>query len=208
MEFSKRYLLKYGWNEGEGLGKTQSGIKNAIKPKLKFDKAGMGYDHSLEFTDSWWEKVYNEALNVTNIQDTKPMLDTENNSPGEVNNQKRKKKRKKKLYDSDNLFEACEGRTVHKGARHGLELSGKLQRLEEQEKKLLEGNRNSCIEVIEENKSISAQQIVDKSLAKREIKSHQYKNKLKQKNMSSYSETVRDFNSANNVKTVVKYKYL
>ncbi|KAJ8036136.1 G patch domain-containing protein 4 [Holothuria leucospilota] len=35
--------------------------------------------------------------------------------------------------DDEALFKACEGRTAHKGARHGLTASGKLQRLEAQE---------------------------------------------------------------------------
>lgn len=41
------------------------------------------------------------------------------------------------LSDED-LFKACNGRTAHKGARHGLNLTGKLQRIAEQEKLLLE----------------------------------------------------------------------
>lgn len=41
------------------------------------------------------------------------------------------------LSDED-LFKACGGRTAHKGARHGLNLTGKLQRIADQEKILLE----------------------------------------------------------------------
>lgn len=41
------------------------------------------------------------------------------------------------------LFTACEGRTAHKGARHGLSLSGKLARLEEQDRVLLEKLKNN-----------------------------------------------------------------
>lgn len=41
------------------------------------------------------------------------------------------------LSDAD-LFKACGGRTAHKGARHGLNLTGKLQRIAEQERELLE----------------------------------------------------------------------
>lgn len=41
------------------------------------------------------------------------------------------------LSDAD-LFKACGGRTAHKGARFGLNLTGKLQRIAEQEKDLLE----------------------------------------------------------------------
>ncbi|XP_049804916.1 G patch domain-containing protein 4 isoform X2 [Schistocerca nitens] len=37
----------------------------------------------------------------------------------------------------EELFRICGGRTAHKGARHGLGLSGKLARIEDQDKKLL-----------------------------------------------------------------------
>lgn len=43
----------------------------------------------------------------------------------------------KPLTDEE-LFAACGGRTAHKGARHGLKLSGKLARLAEQDAKLLQ----------------------------------------------------------------------
>lgn len=43
----------------------------------------------------------------------------------------------------EQLFKICGGRTAHKSARHGLKLEGKLQRIAEQEKKLLEKMRNS-----------------------------------------------------------------
>ncbi|KAG8034920.1 hypothetical protein G9C98_007996 [Cotesia typhae] len=37
------------------------------------------------------------------------------------------------IVDDDKLFKACGGRTAHKGARHGLKLSGKLARIRQQE---------------------------------------------------------------------------
>lgn len=37
------------------------------------------------------------------------------------------------IVDDDKLFKACGGRTAHKGARHGLKLSGKLARIQQQE---------------------------------------------------------------------------
>ena len=37
----------------------------------------------------------------------------------------------------DDLFKACGGRTAHKGARHGLNLTGKLARIAQQEKEML-----------------------------------------------------------------------
>lgn len=43
-----------------------------------------------------------------------------------------------KVISDEDLFKACGGRTAHKGARHGLNLSGKLKRIAEQERILLE----------------------------------------------------------------------
>ncbi|XP_037805648.1 G patch domain-containing protein 4 [Lucilia sericata] len=44
---------------------------------------------------------------------------------------------KVKVLTDEELFKACGGRTAHKGARHGLKLSGKLSRIEQQEAELL-----------------------------------------------------------------------
>lgn len=41
------------------------------------------------------------------------------------------------VMSDEDLFKACDGRTAHKGARHGLNMTGKLQRIAEQEKELL-----------------------------------------------------------------------
>ncbi|KAF2888775.1 hypothetical protein ILUMI_17398 [Ignelater luminosus] len=67
MDFAKKQLEKYGWQEGKGLGKSENGITTAIKPKLKFDNAGIGHDSSEQFTNNWWEKLYNNAANNVNV---------------------------------------------------------------------------------------------------------------------------------------------
>lgn len=45
------------------MGRTENGIAQAIKPKLKFDNAGIGHDAAEQFTNSWWERAYNSANN-------------------------------------------------------------------------------------------------------------------------------------------------
>ncbi|XP_055955364.1 G patch domain-containing protein 4 isoform X2 [Patella vulgata] len=47
-------------------------------------------------------------------------------------------KLKKYTITDEEMFLICGGRTAHKGARHGLKLNGKLQRIEENEAKMLE----------------------------------------------------------------------
>lgn len=82
MDFARKQLEKYGWKEGlykfvlfvdhhphdmfqsltgQGLGKKEDGIVKPIKPKLKFDNSGIGHDAAEQFTNNWWEQIYNKA---------------------------------------------------------------------------------------------------------------------------------------------------
>lgn len=57
-----------------------------------------------------------------------------------------------KVLTDEELFAACGGRTAHKGARHGLKLSGKLARIEAQNSKLLQELESKSFEkVIQSN---------------------------------------------------------
>lgn len=180
MDFAKKLMEKYGWKEGEGLGKNNTGINKALRANLKFDTAGLGVDQAADFNNHWWERVFNEAANnidvITdgdkismNIKDensveittkeyslkklkktkcqnqsynnflktaTLTNLGNEETDNNEINVEDIQMTVFKPLTDEE-LFAACGGRTAHKGARHGLKLSGKLSRIEEQEKILL-----------------------------------------------------------------------
>lgn len=179
MDFAKNILGKYGWKEGDGLGKNNDGISKALKPNYKFDKTGLGHNKADEFNNHWWDSLYKNASNN---------LDVNKNEAGEVKlglitgqsisintqlSQKLKNKNshhygnkflrtstlvssgqeiehsKKDKVDTipptiinivsdEELLRACNGRTAHKGARHGLKLSGKLARIEAQERELME----------------------------------------------------------------------
>lgn len=50
------------------MGKHEDGIQTAIKPKLKFNNYGVGHDAGAEFTNRWWENVYNNALNNVDVK--------------------------------------------------------------------------------------------------------------------------------------------
>lgn len=67
----------------------------------------------------------------------------------------------------EELFRACEGRTAHKGARHGLKALGKLARIAQQEEMLLvqpqyngysHSKRKECTEDVIENTSLEEEQ--------------------------------------------------
>ena len=46
-EFARSYMEDKGWSSGQGLGSQGQGIVDAIKPKLKFDQAGLGHNRSV-----------------------------------------------------------------------------------------------------------------------------------------------------------------
>uniref|UniRef100_A0A1I8NT84 G patch domain-containing protein 4 n=1 Tax=Stomoxys calcitrans TaxID=35570 RepID=A0A1I8NT84_STOCA len=192
MDFARKILGKYGWKEGEGLGKNNDGIAKPLRATLKFDNSGFGADQAAaDFNNHWWERVFNDAannvevnkdgqsikMNLKNAEDSVEISTkgyslkklkkakaekgsaaggnvsasayenfmqaaTLTNKGGEIDNPDRieageiEVTRVNVLTDEE-LFKACGGRTAHKGARHGLKLSGKLARLEQQEKELL-----------------------------------------------------------------------
>ncbi|XP_037516874.1 G patch domain-containing protein 4 [Rhipicephalus sanguineus] len=160
--FARGLLEKYGWSEGKGLGKNETGIAKALKPKLKFDTAGVG--HRIDLTSQWWSKAFNDAAKSIKVDV----------SDGTTTVTKEAKKEKKKalpkhsysgfikagVQDGTNwleaspepavqepntddelpenvldeeIFKACGGLTAHKAARHGHNMSGKLKRVQEQE---------------------------------------------------------------------------
>ncbi|XP_060824180.1 G patch domain-containing protein 4 [Bombus pascuorum] len=172
-DFAKSQLMKYGWKEGKGLGKYESGITEPLKQKLKFDTAGVGYKDT--DWNNWWENAFNKAARSIKVESQADEVlisvskeNTTNDLPKEElnkneskygnflktttllngnlileNNSNMHKKQDIKedikhisLLDEE-LFKLCCGRTAHKGARHGLELNGKLKRIAEQEKYLL-----------------------------------------------------------------------
>ncbi|XP_017072911.2 G patch domain-containing protein 4 [Drosophila eugracilis] len=188
MDFAKKILGKYGWKEGDGLGKHNTGIAAPLKASLKFDNAGLGVDRAQEFNDHWWERCFNEAASNVDVQiqqdgqvstSRKKGTDAVEISTSGFSARKLKKAKEqhasdgKATYDNflqtslltqdggevetserikvedievakvtvltdEELFKACGGRTAHKGARHGLKLSGKIARLEQQEREMLE----------------------------------------------------------------------
>lgn len=98
--FAERMLRKQGWTDGQGLGKTQQGIVDPIKPTLKFDKTGIGHDHAEEFTNNWWDLAFKKAANKIEVEETK-------DGQIDVKSKKRsKKKRKREKAEAKNALYA------------------------------------------------------------------------------------------------------
>ena len=68
-DFGSKILEKFGWKEGEGLGKNKSGIKETIQIKRREENIGLGKTKKeIMWNDKWWENSYNNIL-----KDIKPI---------------------------------------------------------------------------------------------------------------------------------------
>uniref|UniRef100_A0A034WIA8 G patch domain-containing protein 4 n=2 Tax=Endopterygota TaxID=33392 RepID=A0A034WIA8_BACDO len=267
MDFARKILNKYGWKEGDGLGKHNNGIVKPLKASMKFDNAGLGSDQAAsDFNNHWWERVFNEAAENVDVKTTKNgvSVDLKNKDESvEISTKEYSVKKLKKAKDqscpNDNrydnflqsatltksgdeienpnkiavadisvkkykpltdeeLFRACGGRTAHKGARHGLKLSGKLSRIEQQEQELLakmeekikesakkDSKKKSDINVAHEKpkkKKNKEQELTDLNLIK-EINSSTELKKNKRKDSPENSNINADVNIRKTKKTKI-----
>ncbi|EPY88651.1 G patch domain-containing protein 4 [Camelus ferus] len=61
MKFAEEQLLKHGWTQGKGLGRKENGITQALRVTLKQDTYGVGHDPAKEFTNHWWNELFNKT---------------------------------------------------------------------------------------------------------------------------------------------------
>ncbi|XP_030147315.4 G patch domain-containing protein 4 [Taeniopygia guttata] len=178
MLFAETQLRRHGWRRGQGLGRRQDGIAEAIRVKVKCDTAGVGHDAAEPFTFHWWDHVFNQAAANIAVEAGQDGISVKalSEQGGSISNKKPRKagssgnllygrfvksatltacgeesvtapsseEEEEKLdlssvrrLTDEELVQACGGRTAHKGARHGLTMSAKLARLEEQERAFL-----------------------------------------------------------------------
>lgn len=60
-KFAEDQLKKFGWKEGDGLGRNNQGKSLPIKVSFKFDTAGVGFNLSDQFTNNWWENLFDST---------------------------------------------------------------------------------------------------------------------------------------------------
>ncbi|XP_062367298.1 G patch domain-containing protein 4 [Cinclus cinclus] len=181
MLFAETQLRRHGWRRGQGLGRREDGIAEAIRVKVKCDTAGVGHDAAEPFTFHWWDHVFNKAAANIAVEAGQDGISVKalSEQGGRISNKKPCKagssgsllygrfvksatltacgeesvtlptssessEEEEKLdlssvrrLTDEELVQACGGRTAHKGARHGLTMSAKLARLEEQERAFL-----------------------------------------------------------------------
>ncbi|CAG0916277.1 unnamed protein product [Notodromas monacha] len=118
MNFAKKVMRGMGWEEGEGLGKSKQGMKEALKPVVKLNTNGLGHDAAKEFTFNWWEHVYDTAAKNVDVEEThdgvkvkkhnrKLLISTTTGGQlvEEDNSAPEKKRKKKKKNDGDDGVE-------------------------------------------------------------------------------------------------------
>lgn len=253
MDFARKILNKYGWKDGEGLGKHKNGIVKPLKASMKFDNAGLGSDQAAsDFNNHWWERVFNEAAENIDVRMSKNgvIVDLKNKDESvEISTKeysvKKLKKSKDQSCESDNrydnflqsatltesgdvienpnkivvtdisvkkykpltdeeLFRACGGRTAHKGARHGLKLSGKLYRMEQQEREFLtkmeeEKKKSAKISTIDNlNKKSDLNEIVSLNVS--------YEKQKKRKNEGCAGNGLAILNLSKEINSVTKFE--
>lgn len=94
MDFGRKQLEKYGWKDGaynkllnfgcdqlmcylgKGLGKKETGICKPIRPKLKFDNHGVGFNPGDEYKNNWWEIMYNKTASSISVIQLSLTVDT------------------------------------------------------------------------------------------------------------------------------------
>ncbi|KAK9820475.1 hypothetical protein WJX72_010728 [[Myrmecia] bisecta] len=60
--FGERLLQQMGWQKGQSLGLTGTGLKQAIEVKKKDDTKGIGATARYQWEEKWWESAYNTAV--------------------------------------------------------------------------------------------------------------------------------------------------
>ncbi|KAF5153447.1 G-patch domain protein [Theileria parva strain Muguga] len=84
--FGASILSKFGWKEGQGLGKSEDGIKKPVSIKKVEGTSGLGSSKSDEW-HNWWDDMYNELASKIQVKKT---------------TEKSTKKTRKKIKKKDN----------------------------------------------------------------------------------------------------------
>ena len=104
-EFGAKILGKYGWSEGEGLGKNKNGITEAIQIKRREENIGIGKKKKEQkWNDKWWENNYNTILNNMKNNDKISTVSSSENENENIKKNKKKIKKNIKNVPKDNDF--------------------------------------------------------------------------------------------------------
>lgn len=95
-------LENMGWKQGQGLGRRNQGILTVIKPKVQFDRNGLGLNSGVCLVEPWWAKMYNQTAQNISITESNESSDGESSSEMPVKDITVKKQKKSKQQNLPN----------------------------------------------------------------------------------------------------------
>lgn len=104
LTFAEKQLLCHGWEHGKGLGRAENGISEAIKVKVKSDKAGVGHKEGDQFTFHWWDHVFNKASSSLQVQTNQNGVQVKKNPDTDEGGVISNKKPLKASYSKEKLY--------------------------------------------------------------------------------------------------------
>ena len=141
--FGAKILEKFGWKEGEGLGKSKNGITEAIQIKRREENMGLGKTKKeVMWNDKWWEQSYNNILkDIKPKNSDKKEIHKERKNSEDKSNKKRKNSNvsngKKERKDSIN--------SVIKKERKNSNISNYNKRSRKNSKDNINENKNKML---------------------------------------------------------------
>lgn len=69
-DIGKKILMKYGWTEGQGLGRLKNGRTECVQGERREDKKGLGIEKrkSEEQWDNWWADCFNSVAKSISVK--------------------------------------------------------------------------------------------------------------------------------------------
>ena len=130
-DFGAKILGKFGWKEGEGLGKTKNGITEAIQIKRREENIGLGKTKKeVVWNDKWWEQSYDNILKgmkkINNEEKNGYNLRNSKEKNERKNSEEKITKRRKNSTNSNNGKERKESiNSIKKERKNSINLNHK-----------------------------------------------------------------------------------
>ena len=110
-DFGAKILGKFGWKEGEGLGKQKDGITEAIQIKRREENMGLGKNkNKTVMNDKWWQDSYDNILKGMKVHNNKNMIKNEIEESSEEESPKKSKKTSKNKNSRKNSINSKKSR--------------------------------------------------------------------------------------------------